>query len=237
LNFLVFEDSEPVRESLCCTLLAFGIKGIPAATRAEAEGILARNPDIQGALVAIDNEDVGGAAFIKALAEGGKSPSCRIIVHTAQADKESVRRMLELGVVGYLLGPFEERSTPVKLRAILDRIAGQNAERKHVRVQPAPDELIRVSFRLPEQPILFAGKVIDISLGGMAVDLFRLPDGGGLEPGTLIERMEMSLLNKQIMPSGVVVACRAKALAVRFEPLSVRDKPVLERYIFRRSIQ
>jgi DNA-binding response OmpR family regulator len=235
VNFLVLEGSAAVRDSLCRILLSFGIKGIPASSRAEAKDILSRNTDIQGALVDIDNMDVGGAAFIQDMTGSCGAPPLKLIVHTAQTNKESVRRMLECGVVGYLLRPFEERSAAAKLKVIVDRVADHNAERKHIRVQPAPDELIRVCFRLSPQAGLLAGKVVDISLGGMAIDLFRMPEGEALAAGTRIDGFELNLLHRQLKPSGTVVACRGKTLAIRFEPLSVRDKPVLESYILQRS--
>lgn len=235
MHFLVLEGTVPVRETLCYILLSFGIRGVPASTRQDGEEILARNPAIKGAIVDIDNKDVEGTEFIRKMAEDGHMPALQVIVHTAQSDKESVRRMLELGVAGYLLRPFDERTAAGKLRTILDRISDHGTQRRHIRVQPAADELIRVSFRLPDRQALFSGKIMDVSLGGMAIELFRLPEEQCLTAGTRIERLEMSLQNRQITPAGVVVACRGKGLAVRFEVLSVRDKPVLERYIFRRS--
>ena len=76
MSILVVESSPATRESLCYALLSFGVKGIPAATRDAAWEAIEATPDLEGAIVDIDNKDVEGARWSRSCArtEPGDSP-------------------------------------------------------------------------------------------------------------------------------------------------------------------
>jgi DNA-binding response OmpR family regulator len=234
VGFLVVEGSLSARETLCYALLSFGIKGIPAATRSAAWEILKTNKDIQGAIIDIDNQEVEGSKLIEEIRQGESTKALPVIVHTAQASKEFVMKMIEVGVAGYLLKPFHEDSSRGKLAGILDKLSEHNSQRKHIRIKPDPEELIRVHFRLSGLSALVSGKLIDISLGGIALDLYNPPDPIHLPTGQRIARIQFSLGPRELSPGGIVVAYKASVLALRFDALSPADKISLERYIFKR---
>jgi len=231
--FLVVESSLSVRESLCHVLLAFGIRGIPAATRHAALEALKSGEQIEGAIVDIDNKDVEGITLIEELKKNARTASISVIVHTMQSSKGFVMRMIDLGVVGYLLKPFNDAHTKTKLSAIFSKMATHNSQRKHIRVRPDPGELARASFRVPNFPQLLSGRIVDISLSGLAIELFNPPASELLSTGTAVSRLRFSLSGKELAPSGSVVLYKAKILALRFDILSPTDKKALERYIFK----
>ncbi|MGA2480141.1 MAG: response regulator [Spirochaetia bacterium] len=231
--YLVVESSQTVREALCHVLLSFGIQGIPVPSRAAALKTLAEAEKIEGAVIDIDNTDVDGIALISELKQDERTRGMAIIVHTVQSSKEFVLRMVELGVVGYLLKPFSPDTAKAKLAAIFAKTAGHNSQRRHIRVQPDPGELVRVSFRVSHPPRLVSGRIVDISLGGLAVELFNPPAPEELPPGTPIARLEFSVSGKELKPSASVVVYKSKILALRFENIFSADKSALERYIFK----
>jgi two-component system chemotaxis response regulator CheY len=231
--FLVVESSLSVRESLCYVLLSFGIRGIPAASRKEAREALGSGERIEGAIVDIDNKDVDGIKLVRELKESEDTRRMSVIVHTIQSSKDFVMGMVELGVAGYLLKPFSQDTVKAKLAAIFSKLATHDSQRKHIRVKPDPDELARVSFRLSQPPRLVSGRIIDISLGGIAVELFNPPPPELFPPGTPVARLEFALAGKELAPSGSVVLYKSKVLALRFESIEAPDKKALERYIFK----
>jgi len=157
-----------------------------------------------------------------------------VIVHTVQTSKDFVMRMVELGVAGYLLKPFAAETAKAKLAAIFAKLATHNSQRRHIRVRPDPDELARVSFRLATPPpMLVSGRVVDISLGGMAAELFNPPLPEILPPGSPVPRLDIALAGRVLTPSGSVVLYKTRVLALRFDVLSPADKKALERYIFK----
>jgi two-component system chemotaxis response regulator CheY len=231
--FLVVESSLTVRESLCYVLLAFGVRGIPVANRKAAAESLAKSGAVDGVIVDIDNKDVDGIQLITDLKASDTTRGISVIVHTIQTSKDFVMRMVDLGVAGYLLKPFNPDAAKTKLAAIFSKLATHNSQRRHIRIKPSSDELARVSFRLGRSTQLTSGRIVDISLGGMAAELFNPPDNETISQGTALSRMEIALAGKVLTPSASVVIYKSKVLAVRFEILSPADKKALERYIFK----
>ena len=231
--FLVVESSLQVRESLCHVLLSFGVRGVPVADRAGALELLKKGPPIEGAIVDIDNKAVDGAQLITDLRQNESTRGIPIVVHTVQTSKDTVMKMVEVGVAGYLLKPYSQDTARAKLAAIFAKLATHNAQRRHIRVKPDPNELARVSFRVSPPPQLVSGRIVDISLGGLAVELFNPPPSELLAPGAPIAKVTFSLPGRELSPSASVVLLKARVLALKFETLSPADATVLERYIFK----
>ncbi len=233
MAFLVVESSPPVREALCYLLLSFGVKGIPAANRAAARAAIAAGQEIQGAIVDLDDGKVEGSQLLAELRADERTRGMPVIVHTVQASKDFVLKMMEAGIAGYLLKPFNQEAARSRLAGIIDRLADHNSQRRHIRVKPDPEELVRVHFRLPGFPTLYSGKLLDISMGGMATELLNPPATELLYPGVLIPKVQFSLGPRELSPSASVVVWKSKVLALRFETLALADKTALERYIFK----
>ena len=231
--FLVVESSPKIRESLCYVLLAFGVRGIPLANRQAALEALGTSGAVDGAIVDIDNVDVDGMRLVTDLKASDSTRGISVIVHTVQTGKDIVMRMVDLGVAGYLLKPFDADTAKTKLATIFSKLATLNSQRRHIRIRPNPDELARVSFRIGRSKQITSGRLVDISIGGMAAELLNPPEGDSIAPGTPISRMEIALAGKVLEPSASVVMYKMKVLAVRFDILNLSDKKALERYIFK----
>lgn len=234
MKFLVVEGSSASREAIALALLARGIQGIPAADRIAAESALRGDASIQGAVVDVDDRAVDGIRFIEDIKADEATRGISVIVHTAKASRDAAVRLIEAGAAGFLLGTFTAQTGPERLDRALARLSGHDRQRRHIRVRPDPDEMVRVSFRLTGASSLLSGLVIDISLGGMAVELLNPPAGGPPGPGVRIQRFDIALTGRGLSPSGTVVTSQGRTLAVRFDALSDADRRALERYIFRR---
>ena len=234
MKFLVAEAVPTVRESLCYVLLSLGIKSTPVGTRQEALEALQADSEISGAIVDIDSREIEGVALVQQLRETEPQRGLRIIVHTVQSSKDLVVKMVELGVVGYLLKPYREEAAFGKLRKVLAGSATHNAQRKHIRVKPDPEELLRLHFKLPDHGQMISGKVVDISVGGVAVDLFNPPPAQVLAPGTQIPAIGFTLMRQTFKPPGKVVLYKENLLALRFDYLTAAEKSALSKYVFKR---
>lgn len=232
--FLVVESSLTVRESLCYVLLSFGIRGVPLSNRAAARDALQKGEKADGVIVDIDNKDVDGVGLIGELKASEATKGISVIVHTVQTSKDVVMRMVDLGVAGYLLKPFDPDSAKAKLATIFSKLATHNSQRRHIRVRPDPDELARVSFRLGKPPALLSGRIVDISLGGFAAELFNPPEAHPPMPGAPLSKVEITLAGKVLSPSASAVLYKSRVLATKFDILNPGDKKALERYIFKR---
>ncbi|MCD6122326.1 MAG: response regulator [Spirochaetales bacterium] len=237
MNFLVVESSKSIRESLCYILLSFGVKGIPVKNYREALKHLNNNKQISGVIVDIDNKDVEGLKLVTYLRENEKTKEIKVIVHTVKTNKDFVIKMAELGIVGYLLKPFEEKQSYEKIKKILGNLEDHHAGRKHIRVKPNPDEMLELHFRAPSSQKLISGKIIDISMGGVAVEMFNLPKNEILERGIKITSLNFVLNSRQFSPAGEIVLNKGSILAFKFRELSSEDKNNLARFIFKRVSQ
>ena len=127
-----------------------------------------------------------------------------------------------------------EKEASSKLKKVLARGEDHNTQRKHIRVRPDPNELLRLHFKLHGQPSLVSGRVVDISVGGVAVELFNPPAPGALAPGTSIPHIQFTLNRKAFAPPGKVILLKEQLLALRFDYLSAAEKSTLSKYVFKR---
>jgi len=237
MNFIVTESSKSIRYLVSYMLLSFGIKGIPIKNYKETLEYLKNNRDISGIIVDIDNKDVEGIKLVQYLRENDDTKEIKVIVHTVKTSKDFVVKMAELGIAGYLLKPFEEKQTYKKLQKILSNLEDHYTGRKHIRVKPEPDELLRLHFRIPGYQKLLSGKIVDISMGGVAVELFNLPEKQILFPGKIIPALNFVVGTRQLSPSGEVVLQKGNLTAIKFIKMGNEDKNNLARFIFKRVSQ
>ncbi len=231
---LVVEGATAVRESLLLVLLSLGCKGVPASNRREALDILKAQPEINVAIVDLDSKEVQGEALLGDLRGSGKPGGPKIIVQSVQSSRELVVRMMDYGVAGFLLKPYKDKEIYEKLRKVLEHCKVPNDRRRHIRVKPDPEVLLRLHFKLPGNSSLISGKIIDISVGGVAVELLNPPEPGLLKPGVQVPAIQFILDRKQFAPPGKVVLLREKLLALHFDYLNVAERTALARYVFRR---
>jgi len=234
VKFLVVEGSDKVRDAIARALLPRGIKGMPVADRTAAWEALRADAAIQGAIVDVDDGAVEGARLVEEIKADDATRGISVIVHTAQTGRAFVVRMIELGAAGFLLGAFNPQTGPERLDRALARLSGHDRQRRHIRVRPDPGEMVRVSFRLTGGSALLSGLVVDISLGGMAIELLNPPPGGPPGAGVRIPQLSIPLAGRELAPAGTVVTSQGRTVAVRFDALGNEDRTALERYIFRR---
>ena len=234
MDYLVAEATQSIRESLCYVLLSLGFKGIPVSSKQETLETLQSGREVGGAIIDLDSREVDGVNLIAELREKESTQHLSIIAHTVQSSKELVTKMMESGVIGYLLKPYNEKEASQKLKKVLNRGENHNAQRKHIRVRPDPDELLRLHFKLPGKTSLISGKVVDISVGGVAVELFNPPPSGALVPGTQIPSIQFTVNRKAFAPPGKVVLFKEQLLALRFDYLNTEERSALSKYVFKR---
>jgi len=234
VKFLVVEGAATARDAIARALLPRGIQGVPAADRLAAWEALKADSSIEGAIVDVDDAAVEGVRLVEEIKSDEAARALTIVVHTAQANRDFVLKLIETGAAGFLLGAFTAKGGPARLDRALAPLSGHDRQRRHVRVRPDPGEMVRVSFRVPGGSALVTGLVVDISLGGMAVELLNPPPGGPPGPGARIPAMSIALPGRELTPAGTVVTAQGRTLALRFDSTTVSDRTALERYIFRR---
>jgi CheY-like chemotaxis protein len=233
MTFLVAIDSAETRQLLCYVLLSLGIKGLPAASAAEARRELADHPDTEGAIIDIDNQSIAGLDLITELKNHPVTKDLIIVAHTVQTGQSTVAALAQAGVAGCLLKSADKTETFEKLKHILEHATGHKGnQRRHVRIVPPPEDLLRLHFRVSGFPGLLTGKIINLSMGGLGLETMTPGAGDVLKPGTFIERLQFSLQGLTLGPAGVVAVVQGKIVGIRFSALGADDSVSLARYIF-----
>jgi hypothetical protein len=195
---------------------------------------MAGDSAIAGMIIDIDDPGGGGIRLVEELTAESRRARTAVVVVTRQTGRTFVQAMIQRGIAGYLLKPLTSASGLARLAHTLVRLAEHHKERRHIRVRPDPDELARVSFRLPGAKMLLSGKVLDISLGGMAAELLGPSAADRLAPGMRIPSMRIALSPREIVASGIVVSARGRTVAVRWDNLPAPERGALGRYIYKR---
>jgi CheY-like chemotaxis protein len=232
---VILERTKELGEALTLLLLTFGLRGISVCTSGEALQVLQEDPNIHFGIIDIDNTSTGGLSFIREIRQREQFKDLKIIVHTAQKIKNIQKTLISLGVLGSIIKPFDETRTFLQLKKILGLIYFSGKEkRRHIRIKPEPDELARVQFLVKFYPHLIFGKILDISIGGMAIELLKSPPEAYIKKGIRIPKILFTLHYKQVTASGIIQLQRGKIIIIHFNPLPMKAKTVIARYIFKR---
>lgn len=235
MNFLVFERDEAVRSSLCYLLVSFGIRGIPAATPAEAREVIAGDTALAGAIVDTDQDDSDGMELIRLLRDDPRHATTPVIAHSSATSRSFVGSMARFGNVRYLSKPYHEEMTRRRLSAIFSGIGQSFREkREHIRVRPDPEELLRASVRLQDHDRMFGVRILDLSLGGAAIELLTPASLDEFTSGQRVADFATVLSGRDFHATGTILKRQERLLVVRFNELSDQDTVALSRYIFSR---
>ena len=126
-EILLLEDEAPIREMARFALSRAGYSVTEASNVAEAESHLSRRrPD----LLLIDwmLPDTSGIEFVGRLKRDEITRELPVIMLTARCEEDDKVRGLETGVDDYVTKPFSTRELIARIRALLRRVNGANAD-------------------------------------------------------------------------------------------------------------
>ncbi len=233
MRLLVYDSSQQVREGFIITLLSSGYEVVVIKDKRELLTSLAKKP-FSLAIIEVDETDKEMLQLIKILRSDEKYENIKIIVHILDPSKQFVIDMLKLGIVGYLLKPFNEKEIVQRLHTILEKANVDMPQRKHVRVKPAPTEVITVAFRSPVTHKIVSGKATDISVGGVAFTLTSTVEDSEIQIRQIVNNFQMQIGSARVSSSALVTAKKGSACAVLFHKISDFDLNVLCKYIYER---
>ncbi len=172
MRILVYDTSQQVREGFMINLLSAGYEVIVIKDKKTIFSALAKKP-FNIVILEVNENDKEMLQIIKVLRTDAKYSNTKVIVHVLNPSKQFVVEMLKLGIVGYLLKPFNEKEIIPRLHNILEKANVHIPEREHVRVKPDESDNVTIAFRSPVTHKMINGKVTDISVGGVAFAHFK----------------------------------------------------------------
>ncbi|MBN2738954.1 MAG: hypothetical protein JXR70_18380 [Spirochaetales bacterium] len=235
MKWLIIEKDKALGQALCHLLIPLGIFGIVTETPEKAKEIWQRG-GFSGAIIDWDSHELQAEQLIgefKSLPSEGKSV---FIAHTASNTANHIVKIHNQGFSGIIEKPFDLQKISLALQSLVEKINANGSEkRNHLRIFPDPDDMMRVFFKTSAKGPLLAGKVINISMGGMAMEILQpLKKAGSLSKNTLLFKLEVIVDSHSLVIPSIITLNKGKFLAVKFKQLNFQNKGHLARYIYKR---
>ena len=233
MNILIVENSISLANSICYVLLSLGIKGFPCVNRKDALGILNENPDILIGIIDIDNKPVEGLQLIEEIKK--KKKEFKTIAHTSRNIGQLSDKIIKLGVIGYISKPLNEKLLYSNLDNIFSKLDNiENEKREYIRISPDPENPIILQFRTSNNNKLYSGKVINLSIAGIAFEVLNPLKNTHFEEGITLRNLNFYLDFKQITGSAKILLIRGKLIVIKFTKLTMENRTRIAKYVFQR---
>ncbi len=152
--------------------------------------------DITHIFIGLSSSTVNWFDFLKELRQSEDGQEYKIIVSSDRQDKDYVKELLMLGIVGFIPANLDEEKAYIKLEKVFTASENVNKNRKHFRVSVPEDNVISVNFRLPNSDKFVTGRLTDLSIVALAFRLDIPTDSANLETGRSLDKVQLKVNNK-----------------------------------------
>jgi len=229
--YVLANDSEA--KNLCYLLIKLGIQGMPIQGEDSLKEKLSQNIPINAVILETDEASDSRQSLISLIRERKGTPRTHVILYTSNTDVSFIKNMIEKGITGFIKKDSSSAEQQQAINRIAERVEGRNYQRKHIRIKPDPDDLLRAHFIEPNSGYQLSGKIIDLSLGGMAMELFNIPKDCPPLNGVTINSLSFPLLAHSLTVKAEIVNQSNNYLGIRFLAMDDKGRDRLSRYIFK----
>ncbi len=156
-----------------------------------------------------------------------------IIIITADQSRDNVLKAASIGTMGYYLKPIEETTLVSKIQTALDVYHDHHPSRNYVRIKPHVSDVIELYYKVPDSQTRFEGKLIDISLGGLAFIRQANDFSAEIRKDGVID-IELTIDNSLLKLKSLVVNIMDMRCNAQFVDLSRSCQEILSTYIYKR---
>ncbi|MBL8994116.1 MAG: PilZ domain-containing protein [Spirochaetia bacterium] len=157
----------------------------------------------------------------------------RVLIHTVSPARILLQDLLQKGASGVLLKPFDSDRFRKQLAFYLTRLKLSEPEkRQYLRVEPHPQDKCTVVIRDPENFRLLTGKIINLSQGGAAVEIFGNEFLSELGANTRLKNVQIFLRKENLKSDCMLVLRKGKQLCLKFVNMAQDDRDALSQYLF-----
>lgn len=235
MRVLVCDYSNQVREGFITQLIPAGYEVITVRTKKEVPAVALKK---QIEILVLDMNDTDSEKdimdAINLLRADNRFSEIKVILHISTPSKEFIVKALRMGVIGFLLKPFNETTLLQRFTDILKKAKVEFKERKHVRVKPDEKDNVTVTFRSPVSHKVISGKVVDISAGGVAFTLFGNVNEEEVQVRQFLNNFQIQINRTRATTPAIIIARKDKLCAVQYYKIQEYDLNVLCKYVYSR---
>ena len=232
INFCLVFSNKNYNNMTASILLNTGIISYNAENPDVIFNII-NNKKIDFIFLDLDFANNASFKFLDKLKEDEKYSSLYIIITSFNTNEKFIKELQKYNIISFIAKPLTKELIETKINLILNKFRNHFSKRKHIRVQPSKDELMRISFKLKNKKHLTA-KIIDISLGGIAALLYTNYQNIELKPGNLIEHIIFEAHNKEIDVDAKIINKKETFIALKFTHFYNNSNKDLTKYIMKK---
>ncbi len=120
----------------------------------------------------------------------------KIIVIIRKTNREFIQKLLMIGTVNFISASTRAEETYEKVRSTLNIYSDIYERRKYARVISTKDDKLYINFPIPNTEKLVKGKIVNISMGGIAFELEDKDYSTLFRDGQTIEKVQINLGGK-----------------------------------------
>ncbi len=159
----------------------------------------------------------------------------KLIVLTDIADRQFLQTLLLLDIAGLISASLDEENVYKRLYEIVNSESlAQNEKRAHQRVSPENQDNITITITNPNLNKNIIAKVINLSIGGIALKLTNTAEVHGLVEKMIIENAQMRFNQKIAMTSLKIIMIKETLVGAQFLQPSNYFLNLLGRYLLDR---
>ncbi len=236
MNVLIYTQSYYARKTFISALLPFGITLYHTE---QSENLINKIQQHLPEIIVLDVIKEDFAAVFELVRKIKNHPSeeakkSAIILLIGSIDKQAITSAIQVGVIGFIKSNETEDFVYKYIMNIYQKVRGIPPERKFVRVIIDPNDSIGIKFRSPVNSQLIIGRVKDISLGGLGVELVGTFPSDSITIGSVIKNMQFILDGKEIFIDGVVVAYQKNFCAFLFKDMTAEIRESISQFVFKK---
>lgn len=140
----------------------------------------------------------------------------KLVILSDKTDRDFIQCLLLLNVTVLIPEKLENEDIYSRLNKLLNNGDVQNEKRQFQRITPRPNDDITINLSVPNTSIIISAKIINISIGGVALELNDKSEAHWLEVGQTIESAQLRLNSKIGMTGLKIVALKENIAGGRF---------------------
>ena len=145
----------------------------------------------------MNNAEVGGRQPVEESQQQRADDCLPTIAHVTSATCDTMGRLINKGLIGVLLKPFDRAQGRTELEVMVKRLTGDSERRRHIHVPPDPDGMLRLHLRIDSHKGPISERIVNVSMGGVACELHNAPSEDLLSTGMQILALNFLLASRE----------------------------------------
>lgn len=230
ISVIILLSNAKSAEMVSSSLLKIGVSSKVMDSFEDAKKYISQN-DIRFLFIDFDFSNNTAIDFVEKMNE--ETDTLYTIGTSFNTNTEIIKKLQSHNLISFILKPLTEENIEKKFTQILENFKDHFPQRKHIRVQPDENEVMRVSFVINNKKRISA-KALDISLGGIAINLYTDYENEQLSAGKIIKNMVCHIGMKEIQVDAKIVKKAGKFISFTFVNFHGNSYIKLTKYITKR---